>query len=492
VWITRDSGANWSKITPPGVTAWSKIAQIDASRFDDDTAYVAVNRLRVDDLRPYAFRTHDGGKSWQSISAGLPEDAPVNAVRADPVQPGLLYAATEHSMWTSFDDGAHWRPLDYNLPHTSMRDVLVKDDDLIVATHGRSFWVLDDISPLRRLTSDRGARTAILFSPAPAWRVRRSTNTDTPLPADEPAGENPPDGAVIDYVLARDYESPHDARGPVTLEVLDSAGKLLRRYSSEDPISPTAEELRANLIPPYWPKVRGPLPTTAGMHRWVWDLREAAPTATHYEYPISAVPHRTPRTPEGPLVLPGTYTVRLTVEGKTESAPLLVKMDPRVEVSAADLEALHSAQVKMAASLDGLAKADLEAHSVMEQISPPQNASPETAALTTQLAAFSKALKQLLDGPEGDGAKEEPGMDDANGEATQLYGQLQQADAAPTKAQLEAAAHNQEESETLVRAWRDFQQKELPAMNEQLRNAHRPAVNLNRKPANMPEGGDED
>ncbi|MCU1313206.1 MAG: hypothetical protein JWM54_963, partial [Acidobacteriaceae bacterium] len=378
VWITRDSGANWSKITPPGVTAWSKIAQIEASHFDDDTAYVAVNRLRVDDLRPYAFRTHDGGKTWESISAGLPEDAPVNAVRADPVQPGLLYAATEHSVWASFDDGAHWRPLDYNLPHTSMRDLLVKDDDLIVATHGRSFWVLDDISPLRRLTADRGTRTGMLFPPAPAWRVRRSTNTDTPLPADEPAGENPPDGAVIDYVLARDYESPHDARGPVTLEVLDSAGKLLRRYSSEDPISPTAEELGTNLIPPYWPKVRGPLPTTAGMHRWVWDLREATPTATHYEYPISAVPHRTPRTPEGPLVLPGTYTVRLTVEGKTESAPLLVKMDPRVEVSAADLEALHSAQVTMAASLDGLAKADLEAHSVLEQISPPQNASPET------------------------------------------------------------------------------------------------------------------
>jgi photosystem II stability/assembly factor-like uncharacterized protein len=497
VWITRDGGDHWSRITPPRVAAWSKIAQIDASRFDDDTAYVAVSRLRVDDLRPYAFRTHDGGKTWESISAGLPEDAPVNAVRADPVQPGLLYAATEHSVWTSFDDGSHWRPLDYNLPHTSMRDLLVKDDDLIVATHGRSFWVLDDISPLRRLAADRGVRTTMLFPPAEAWRVRRSTNTDTPLPADEPAGENPPDGAVIDYVLARDYESPHEARDPVTLEVLDSAGKLLRRYSSEDPVSPTAEELRTNLIPPYWPKVRGPLPTTTGMHRWVWDLRETTPTATHYEYPISAVPHRTPQTPEGPLVVPGTYTVRLTADGKTETAPLAVKMDPRVEVSAADLEALHAAQAKMAASLDALAKADLEAHAVMEQISLPQNASaenasPENASLSPGLAPYRKALKLLLDGTKGEGEKGRPGMDDVNGEATQLYGQLQQADAAPTKALLDAAAHNQEEGEQAVGAWEEFQQKQLPAINEQLRNAHRPAVNLNQRPGSMPEGGDED
>ena len=497
VWITRDGGDHWSRITPPGVTAWSKIAQIDATRFDDDTAYVAVNRLRVDDLRSYAFRTHDGGKSWQSISAGLPEDAPVNAVRADPVQPGLLYAATEHSVWTSLDDGAHWRPLDYNLPHTSMRDLLVKDDDLIVATHGRSFWVLDDISPLRRLAANRAASGAMLFPPAAAWRVRRSANTDTPLPADEPAGKNPPDGAIIDYVLERDYGSPQDARGTVTLEVLDSAGKLLRRYSSEDPASPTAEELRNNLIPPYWPKMRGPLPTTAGMHRWVWDLREAAPTATHCEYPISAVPHRTPQTPEGPLVLPGTYTVRLTVDGKTETAPLVVKMDPRVEVSAADLEALHAAQVKMAASLDAVAKADLQAHSVMEQLSAPQNAStenvpPQNAVLATKLAAFSKPLKLLLDGAGGDAAKEQPGMDDVTGEAAQLYGQLQQADAAPTKALLDAAAHNEEEGEAAVRAWEEFQQKQLPGINELLRNAHRPLLNLNQKPENMPEGGDED
>ena len=482
VWITRDAGANWQKITPPGVAAWSKIAQIDASRFDDDTAYVAVSRLRVDDLRPYAYRTHDGGKTWQSISAGLPDDAPVNAVRADPVRPGLLYAATERAVWTSFDDGAHWHRLDYNLPHTSMRDLLVKDDDLIVATHGRSLWILDDITPLRQLAAaTAGKQAPMLFAPASAWRVRRSTNTDTPLPVDEPAGQNPPDGAILDYALQ------HDVRGPITLEVLDSAGKVLRRYSSDDPISPGADQVRTQLIPPYWPQMHGPLPITAGMHRWVWDLHETPPAATHYEYPIAAAPHRTPLTPEGPLALPGTYTVRLTIDGKSESAPLIVKMDPRVAASAADLEALHTAQVSIAASVDALSKANLALHSVMEQI-----AAPENAAVAPQLAPYTAALQQLLEGEGKDATEHRAGIDDATAEATQLYGELQQADAAPTTALMEASAHLEMEGKELLQEWEGFQQKQLPALNMQLRNAHKPAVDLNRKPGNTPEGGDED
>ncbi len=308
VWVTRDAGAHWSDITPPGVTPWSKIAQIDASHFDDSTAYVAVNRMRIDDMHPYAFRTHDGGKTWQSIAAGLPEDAPVNAVRSDPEQPGLLYAATERSVFVSFDDGDHWRPLQYNLPHTSMRDLLVHDGDLIVATHGRAFWILDDVAPLREIAASRGQLSAMLLKPGTAWRVRRDEYTDTPLPADEPMGENPPDGAPIDFVL------PQDVHGVVKLEILDEAGKLIRSYASTDPAKPTREELRTNLIPAYWPLIHSPLPVTPGMHRWVWDLRATTPTATRYEYPISAVPHRTPLTPQGPLVLPGIYKARLTVE----------------------------------------------------------------------------------------------------------------------------------------------------------------------------------
>ena len=465
VWITRDGGAHWSKITPPGVAPWSKIAQIDASRFDDDTAYVAVNRMRVDDQRPYIYRTHDGGKSWTEMSAGLPEDSPVNAVREDPAQKGLLYAATERAVWVSLDDGAHWRPLQYNLPPTSMRDLLVHDDDLIVATHGRSFWVLDDVAPLRTLAAEAGKKTAMLLPPAAAWRVRRDTNTDTPLPADEPAGENPPDGAIMDYNL------PSNVHGVVTLDVLDSGGKLLRRYSSEDPVTPTPEELRTELIPAYWPRRRGPLPKTAGMHRWVWDLRATAPTATQPAYPIAAVPGRTPLAPQGPLVLPGTYTVRLTVGGKSESEPLVVKMDPRVHASAADLAALHAAQVRMAASLDALAKAALEAHSVAEQADAPRN-----AALATQLAPFTAKLKSLLDGTGPGAAKRLPGIDEVTAEATELYAQLQQADAAPTAALLASAAHVEGEGAEVLPGWEQFRQKQLPAMNRELRAAQYAAL----------------
>jgi hypothetical protein len=485
VWLTRDGGSNWTQITPPGVAPWSKIAQIDAPRFDDNSAYVAVNRMRVDDLRPYIYRTHDGGERWDSISAGLPEDARVNAVRADPVQPGLLYAATEHAVWTSFDDGAHWLPLQYNLPSTSMRDLLVKDDDLIVATHGRSFWVLDDVSPLRKLAAASGNLKDHLFAPAAAWRVRRDTNTDTPLPADEPAGENPPDGAIIDYDL------PQDANGSVTLEVLDGAGNLLRKYTSDDPVAPTPKELRTQLIPAYWPLHHGALSKTSGMHRWVWDLREAAPTATHYDYPIAAVPHHTPLAPQGPLVVPGVYTVRLTVDGKSETTTLTVKMDPRVHLSQAELEALHAAQITMAASLDALAKADLEAHSVMEQMNAVQD-----KALSAQLATFHTALETILDGTKGgakaDAAKQLPGIDAMSGEATQLYNELEQADANPTAALLAAAAHVQSEGKAVLPGWENFKQTQIPEMNRQLQREHHPAIQPNQRPTNMPEQGDED
>lgn len=480
VWITRDGGAHWTNITPPGVPAWSKIAQIDASRFDDNTAYVAVNGMRIDDMRPHAYVTHDGGKTWKDISAGLPKNSPVNAVREDPVQQGLLYAATETAVWVSLNDGEHWLPLQYNLPPTSMRDLLVKDNDLVVATHGRSFWILDDITPLRTMAADPHSRLPMLFAPAPAWRVRRDTNPDTPLPPEVAAGANPPNGAIIDYNL------PHAATGMVSLEILDSSGKLLRRYASDDPVKPTPEELRANLIPPYWPKINGPLPTSAGMHRWVWDLHETAPTATNYSYPISAVPHRTPLTPQGPLVLPGTYTVRLTVDGHSQSQSLVVKMDPRVKASSADLEALYNTTEKLAASLTTLSKADLAAHSLSEQLADPQN-----KPIEKELLPYNAALKSLMDGSDQH-TEDQPGLDGAAADAATLYNSLQQADAAPTAAQIDASAQLQRQGDRLLPAWENFKQKELPALNKVLNHAHRPSIDLNRPPENMPEQGDED
>ena len=245
VWITHDASTNsaqahWTNVTPPGLTPWSKIAQIDASRFDDDTAFVAVNRFRLDDLRPYVYVTHDGGRTWKLSVSGLPEQ-PVNAVRQDPVVQNLLYAATENGVYVSFDGAATWQSLQNDLPHTSMRDIVVHDNDLIVATHGRGFWILDDIEPLRELASGvllslskDGTRpddaASYLFAPERAYRVRRSTNTDTPLPPEEPMGENPPDGAIVDYALA----------GPahrVVLSFYDRSGRLVRSYASNDDCS---------------------------------------------------------------------------------------------------------------------------------------------------------------------------------------------------------------------------------------------------------------
>jgi photosystem II stability/assembly factor-like uncharacterized protein len=475
VWITRDGGAHWDNITPPGVTAWSKIAQIDASRFDDDTAYVAVSRLRIDDLTPHAFKTHDGGKTWAAINEGLPDNAPVDAVRADPVQKGLLFAATEKAVWTSFDDGAHWKALEYNLPHTSMRDLLVHEDDLIVATHGRSFWVLDDVAPLRELAA---GKAPMLFKPAEAWRVRRDEYTDTPLPPDEPQGENPPDGAIVDFAL------PEGVSGQVTLEVLDKSGAVIRKYSSSDPVKPEAEEMRTDLIPAYWPLVQGALPATAGMHRWVWDLRATTPMAGRYSYPISAVAHRTPKVPQGPLVTAGVYTVRLTAGAKSESQPLTVKMDLRIHTPATELEALHGQQVKMAGLLDAMARADLAAHAVQEQLGKPENAAIQ------ELAPFVAKVKTLVSG--GEGEKGGPGLDGLAGEAGQLYGELERADEPPTAALLAASAHAQEEGREVLPRWKEFVTKDLPELNRVLKGAGRPEIDVQKAPGDMPDEGDEE
>jgi len=332
VWITRDGGKQWKNITPPALTPWSKVAQIDASRFDDNTAFVAVTRFRLDDLRPYVYVTRDGGATWQLRVDGLP-DQPVNAVRQDPIEPRLLYAATENGVYVSFDAGSRWQSLQLNLPHTSVRDLIVHQGDAIVATHGRGFWILDDVEPLRELA--RGVTLSLskgdtvhLFSPATAYRVRRSTNTDTPLPPEEPAGENPPDGAVVDYALAKPAQR-------VVIAIYDSSGTLVRRYSSDDPAPPPIPHLDK---PTYWERPFVRPATGAGMHRFVWNLRETDPRTSEQDLPISAVAHDTPRVPEGVLVVPGRYTVRLDADGVTQTALLEVVMDPRVAISQQQLE----------------------------------------------------------------------------------------------------------------------------------------------------------
>ena len=344
IWVTRDAGKHWSNVTPPSIGSWNKVTQIDASHFDRQTAYVSVSRFRLDDLRPYIYRTHDGGKHWTLITAGLPPDSPANTVREDPVRRGLLFAGTERTVYFSSDDGAHWQSLQRNLPSTSIRDLVIHGDDLVVGTHGRSFWILDDISALRSLPAAQSALAktgAYLFKPADAYRVRRDEWSDTPLPPEEPAGQNPPDGAIVDYALAQ------NARGPLTLAVYDSSGRLVRRWRSTDKPVPIDPEIT---VPTYWVRPSRIPQASAGLHRFIWDYRYTAPRAVSYGYPISAIVHDTPRVPQGVLAMPGTYTVKLTVNGRTESQTVRIRMDPRVTIGTAALQA----QFALASRIAGL------------------------------------------------------------------------------------------------------------------------------------------
>jgi photosystem II stability/assembly factor-like uncharacterized protein len=326
--VTRDGGKTWNNITPGELTPWSKVSMLDASHFDDVTVYAAINRIRLDDLKPHIYRTHDGGKTWKEIVTGLP-DQPVNTVREDPLRKGLLYAGTELAVYVSLDDGDHWQPLKLNMPPISIRDLVIHENDLVVGTHGRGFWILDDVSPLRQISAQSAAANAVLFRPAVALRVRWNNGTDTPLPPEEPAGQNPPDGAIFYYNLKL------TAATPVTIEIFDGAKKLVRRYSSDDKPAPIDPMLP---VPIYWIRPPAIPATTAGLHRFVWDLCYPPPDAIDHEYPISAIYRDTPRYPVGPLAVPGEYSVKLTVNGKSYTQPLTVKMDPRVKASLAGLQ----------------------------------------------------------------------------------------------------------------------------------------------------------
>jgi hypothetical protein len=351
-----------------------------------------------------------------------------------------------------------------------MRDLWIHESDLIVATHGRSFWILDDIAPLREASA--GITNAPhLFIPAPAYRIQRDTNTDTPLPPDEPAAANPPDGAILDYFLPV-------AASAVTLEVLDAQNHLVRRFASTDKPDVTEEELQKQLIPLYWVRKARQLSTDAGMHRWVWDLHFPAPTSTRHEYPIAAIPHDTPRFPLGPTVLPGTYSVRLTVDGKTSSAPLTIKMDPRIKTSAAGLQKKFQAETRMATIMTESGQALLQGGSIriqLEKLSAQANASTKDA-----IEAFGKKLTALLGAPGGFFAPPSPEvtLGRVNGQAGTLYMQVWQADAEPTSSQTEAVAATEHDSADVLKRWIEFKNADLPGLNRLLRESKVPEVQL--------------
>ncbi len=326
--ITKNGGKTWTNVTPPAITSWSKVSLMDASHTDVNTAYAAVNRIRLDDMQPYIYKTTDGGKTWKEIVNGLPTD-PINVVKEDPVRKGLLFAGSERAVYVSFDDGENWQSLRLNMPATSIRDLVIKDDDIVVGTHGRSFWILDNITSLRQLNNSTTSQPTLLYKPQNTFRVRWSMYPDTPVPQEEAAGQNPPDGAMMDYYLA-------EKASDINLEILDAKGKLVRKYSSGD----TLYKIPDVNIPHYWIRPQQVLSADAGSHRFLWDMHYT-PLNVPPAYPISAIYQNTAPQETSPWVMPGTYTARLTVNGKSSSQNFEVKMDPRVKASKKDVQLQH-------------------------------------------------------------------------------------------------------------------------------------------------------
>ncbi len=465
VWVTNDDGGHWQNVTPPELTPWSKVTQIEASHFDSQVAYVSVSRFRIDDPKPYVYRTRDGGKSWRMLTAGMAADGPVNAVREDPVRRGLLFAATENAVWMSADDAEHWSSLQLNLPRTSMRDLAVHEQDLIVATHGRAFWILDDIGPLRALAGTL-PRDPELLKPAVAIRARRSTGSDTPIPPDEPSGRNPPSGAIIDYYL------PHAEKQELSIEILDASGTLVRRVRSTDTPGPSPEEAAKEMIPAYWLQQPAPLGKGAGAQRFIWDLRHTAPRAVHRSYPISAVPGATPQEPQGPLAVPGDYVVRLSIGKRHWDQPLKVVPDPRVTTSAAAFAAQEALAEQLADALDASSARVLEAKFMRSQL----KALAAHDASANSGKALDQRLQALLEPAAQAGAPPPRGLQRVNDDIARLYEQLTSADAAPTQAQTTAATRVLAECKQLLTSSADIWAQDLPALNRALKKAHVPAV----------------
>ena len=462
--LTSDGGGNWANVTPPQISAWQKISLIDAGHFDANTAYAAVNTLRLDDLRPHILRTHDAGKSWQEIIKGIPAGQTVNVVREDTQRKGLLFAGAERAVYISFDDGDNWQSLRLNMPATSVRDLIIKDDDVAVGTHGRGFWILDNIAALRQYK--QRAQASVLFKPQTATRVRFSQNTDTPLPPDEPTGENPPDGAMIDYYLA------DNAPGPVVLEIKDPQGSLVRRYSSDDTVPLLDPKLN---IPSYWVRPPQKLETTAGFHRFLWDLHYPPIEGIDRQYPMTAVYAKTLPEPTSPWAVPGDYTVTLTARGQSFTQPLTVRMDPRVKVSREDLAAQFDALQKLSVNRAALEKINNALSPLAKELLSARERAGKNQ-VTASLDALVKQLRELA----GSG-RARPGAPlelEVLRQLKSLFTYIERADAAPTAVLQAAVASVAGTTPKVLDQWSQITSQDLPRLNEELGAAGLPKIQV--------------
>ncbi|MEP6622566.1 MAG: glycoside hydrolase [bacterium] len=477
---TADGGAHWADVTPPELRGrpWAKVSIMDASHFDAKSAYAAVNTMRLDDFKPYIYRTHDGGKTWTLITSGIADGSIINVVREDPKKKGLLFAGSEDEVWVSFDDGDHWSSLRLDMPATSIRDLVIKDDDIAIGTHGRSFYVLDDIASLRELTPTTSSSAAVLFKPAAAYRFRFSKYPDTPIPPDEPWAANPPDGAMLDYFLGAGIG------GDVKLEIIEPGNRVVRTFTSRDTAMAPAD---VGNVPRYWIRPTQVLAATPGFHRFVWDMRYERPAgagALPPEYPISASPGNTAREPRGPWALPGQYTVRLTAGGKTYSQTFVIKMDPRVKTPPAALKREHALAMALFDAI-GQDSSMLAQAKVLRERLVVARSSVGDAALTASIAALEEKMTTIVGAGAGGGrrggggrgaAAAGPTLSSITGEMMTLMQSLEEADAEPTTTLASAVATTQAKFSSLAARWSAFKSVDLAALNAKLTAAARPAV----------------
>ncbi|HEX3165202.1 MAG TPA: hypothetical protein VHQ93_03025 [Chitinophagaceae bacterium] len=445
--LTRDGGKTWKNVTPPEITSWSKVSLMDASHTDANTAYAAVNRIRCDDMRPHIYKTNDGGKTWKEIVNGLPKD-PINVVREDPVRKGLLFAGSERAVYVSFDDGANWQSLRLNMPATSIRDLVIKDDDLVIGTHGRSFWILDNITPLRQLNNQLANSSPVLYKSQNTFRIHWTTYTDTPVPQEEPAGENPPDGAMIDYYLPEKAKTitlkiitgPHVYGEGTTVQWLPFT---IREYSSKD----TLYKIGEVNIPHYWIRPQQILSAEPGHHRFLWDMKYA-PLNVPPSYPISANYMNTAPDQTAPWVMPGNYIAILNADGISDTTMFTIKMDPRVKTSKINLQLQHNLSLQCYEARKECMKILEDIRSYRSMIRGQlTNAAP---AVADELNKKDKIARELENTPQG---STEPSFGRLNGSFASVFGALQDSDMPPTTPMINAVKELNQQMIVLKKKW---------------------------------------
>jgi photosystem II stability/assembly factor-like uncharacterized protein len=458
--LTKDTGKSWQNVTPPSVSEWSTVSIVAASHFDARTAYAAVNRNNHDDLHPHIFRTRDFGQTWEETVQGIQEMDFVRTVREDPARRGLLYAGTERGVYVSFDSGDHWQSLRLNMPPVAIHDLAIEQNDLVAATYGRSFWILDDVTPLQQLDGRSTMTAGRLFAPRTAIRVRRDENQDTPLPPEVPAGKNPPDGAILNYFL------PANSAGDIQLEIYDADEKLVRSFSS----TAVPKELEETpYVAEYWLAHPQAFSKAAGMHRFVWNLRYPDPRAVHtqspYNYPIAAIVGSTPLPPQGPLVLPGKYEARLKAGGQVFREPLEVKMDPRVTAARNELQSSLELQLKISALLeknfDGYQQTKKVRVRLAELMKRPKEDPIAVAAgaLDAKVAALEGEATPILETPKA------ASFMAVNDTLTALMALVDGADFAPSEESFAAYRRICKGSNEALAAWQELKNKEVTALN---------------------------